>query len=107
MRSEGKRSMINCNQSIRQTISKKNSRNANGARREEREKEYMMLGLPMVGGLSTEFANVKKATTTEYDTITTTRTTLTTRIAEISGFLDFCRGDSGFLKEMSGFLEVA
>lgn len=112
VRSEGKRCVINHNHSVRRTISRKNSSGAGHAdpassQREEREKEYMMLGLPVVGGLSTEFANVKKAAAIDYDALVGASAVLGARVAETHSFLGTCGGGDGFVKEMKGFLEAA
>ncbi|KAI3997631.1 hypothetical protein MKX01_011048 [Papaver californicum] len=74
--------------------------------KEDREKEYMTLGLPIVGGLSTEFANVKRASTIDYEGFGNICTTLTKRVAETRKFMakiDVER--SGFVKEMKSFLD--
>lgn len=113
VRSEGKRCVINRNHSL----SRSSSRNSNGSipsenstSKGEREKEYMMLGLPVVGGISAEFSNVKKAATIDYDAFAGTCSALSARAAEIRELVSQCAADGGgggFLKEMKGFLEAA
>ncbi|KAF6174485.1 hypothetical protein GIB67_004679 [Kingdonia uniflora] len=112
VRSEGKRCVLNRNYSLsRNNSSRSNSGfNPNNEKsKEEREKEFMMLGLPVVGGLSVEFSNVKKAATIDYDTLVNASSTLTTRVAEIRKLLGFVidSNGGGFVMEMKGFLELA
>ncbi|OVA14333.1 Formin [Macleaya cordata] len=113
VRFEGKRCVINRNSSFGRSNSR--SSNSNGSNsdpplsKQEREKEYMMLGLPVVGGLSVEFSNVKKAATIDYEGFANICTTLTRRVTEIRQFItgiDAERG-GGFVREMIRFLEVA
>ncbi|KAI3900811.1 hypothetical protein MKW92_029769 [Papaver armeniacum] len=74
--------------------------------KEDREKEYMTLGLPIVGGLSTEFANVKKAATIDYEGFGNICTTLTKRVTETRKFTAKIEAErSGFVKEMKSFLD--
>ncbi|KAM0943196.1 putative formin, FH2 domain-containing protein [Dioscorea sansibarensis] len=107
VRSEGKRCVINRNQSMRRTSSiNSGSNNPDPIRREQREREYMMLGLPVVGGLGVEFANVKKAAGIDYELLVSTCSSLGMKVREIGDFLYTC-GSDGFVMEMKGFLEVA
>ncbi|RWW30936.1 hypothetical protein GW17_00004462 [Ensete ventricosum] len=105
IRSEGKRLVVNRNHSLRQsgisgpTLDRTTSR----AAREEREKEYIKLGLPIVGGISDEFANAKKAAGIDYDVLAGTCASLAARLAEIKRFVDTCGGD-GFVIEMRAFM---
>ncbi|THU70240.1 hypothetical protein C4D60_Mb08t22940 [Musa balbisiana] len=105
IRSEGKRLVVNRNHSLRQsgisgpTLDRTTSR----AAREEREKEYIKLGLPIVGGISDEFANAKKAAGIDYDVLAGTCASLGARLAEIRRFVDTCSGD-GFVIEMRAFM---
>jgi hypothetical protein len=112
VRSEGKRCVLSRNRSM----SRSSSRNSNSSNNreslttaEERDKEYKLLGLPMVGGLSAEFSNVKKAATIDYDTFASTSSDLTARAAEIRALNSQCANDrgGGFAREMEGFLEAA
>jgi hypothetical protein len=112
VRSEGKRCVLSRNRSLIRS----SSRSSNGSSypqssttNEEREKEYKLLGLPMVGGLSAEFSNVKKAATIDYDTFASTSSALTARAAEIRVLVSQCANDrgGGFSREMNGFLGAA
>lgn len=112
VRSEGKRCAMNRNSSFGRSSSRgsKGSSNAEGLTpKEEREKEYKMLGLPIVGGLSAEFSNVKKAATIEYDAFASMNSALTARAADIRQIVSQCATDieGGFVREMKGFLEEA
>ncbi|XP_043726219.1 formin-like protein 4 [Telopea speciosissima] len=116
VRSEGKRCLLNRNYSL----GRSNSRNSissvessvssqSGASNEEREKEYIMLGLPVVGGLSVEFSNVKKAAKIDYDSFAKVCPGLKTRVGEIRQFLGRLnmREGGGFVRNMKEFLEGA
>ncbi|WOL06653.1 formin-like protein 16 [Canna indica] len=112
IRSEGKRLAVNRNYSLRQqsgtggpALDRTTSRG--GGSREEREKEYIKLGLPIVGGISDEFASAKKAAGIEHDALAATCASLGARLAEIRGFLDACGGGDGFAREMRAFVERA
>ncbi|RVX10506.1 Formin-like protein 8 [Vitis vinifera] len=71
VRSEGKRCVLNRNRSLSRSSSQSSSNSSlyseNSTSREDREKEYIMIGLPVVGGLSAEFSNVKKAAVIDYN----------------------------------------
>ncbi|KAI3997633.1 hypothetical protein MKX01_011050 [Papaver californicum] len=115
VRFEGKRCVLNKNNNF----SRSNSRGgtSSGAfsgglnsdpslSKEDREKEYMTLGLPIVGGLSTEFANVKRAATIDYEGFGNICTTLTKRVAETRKFMAKIDAErSGFVKELKSFLD--
>ncbi|KAJ7953693.1 Formin-like protein [Quillaja saponaria] len=111
VRSEGKRCVLNRNRSMNRSSSRgsKSLNSEDSASEEEREKESIRLGLPMVGGLSSEFTNVKKAATIDYDTLTGTSSALTGRIAEIRRIVSECANDSRgrFVREMNIFLNNA
>ncbi|CAK9146267.1 unnamed protein product [Ilex paraguariensis] len=112
VRSEGKRCALNRNRSLSRNSSKSsNSGNLSSANllKEEREKEYKMLGLPIVGGLSAEFSNVKKAATIDYDSLAQTCSVLGARVAEMKKLvLQPAPGEGGgFVREMKGFLNSA
>ncbi|XP_047318704.1 formin-like protein 4 [Impatiens glandulifera] len=113
VRAEGKRCLINKSRSISRTNSQ-SSQNSNisTTSNQDKEKEYIMLGLPVVGGLSSEFGTVKKSATMDYDTLSKTYPSLITRLNEIQQILDKIKksgGDEGvgFAKEMKSFLELA
>lgn len=119
VRSEGRRCAINQNDSLDRSNSQrgKNSdpNSASQTPKEEKEeekenkkeKEYLMLGLPVLGGLSTEFYNVKKAAVIDHDSFINMCSTLTARVAEIQLLVASCsNGEKGrFVQEMKGFLE--
>ncbi|KAK4780817.1 hypothetical protein SAY87_016923 [Trapa incisa] len=76
--------------------------------KEDKDKEYIMLGLPVVGGLSAEFPNVKKAATIDYGSFTGFCAALQSRVSETKQLLRRCEEDGGrFPIEMMGFLESA
>ncbi|RZC80123.1 hypothetical protein C5167_042699 [Papaver somniferum] len=115
VRFEGKRCVLNKNNNF--TRSNSRGGTSSGAfsgglnsdpslSKEDREKEYMTLGLPIVGGLSTEFANVKKAATIDYEGFGNICTTLTKRVTETRKFTAKIEAErSGFVKEMKTFLD--
>ncbi|PKA65855.1 Formin-like protein 8 [Apostasia shenzhenica] len=114
VRSEGKHcAALNRSQSmIRRTGSRSagssGETEANRQAREEREREYIMLGLPAVGGLSVEFMNVKKAAAIDHDALAGGSSALAARVAEIRRFLQSSEEEEdGFAKEMKGFVEAA
>lgn len=116
VRAEGKRCVLNRNRSLSRTNSNNHgsSKYGNPAGHEnsqssdDREKEYIMLGLPIVGGLSSEFPNVKKAASIDYDVLDRTTKSLTAQIAEVRKVVMQCdAGEVGFSKEMKIFLGAA
>ncbi|CAM0944264.1 unnamed protein product [Alopecurus aequalis] len=117
VRAEGKRLAVNRNYSIRRSgslakssteggISVAAGSTFQGPKREERQNEYLNLGLPIVGGLSSEFANVKKAATMDYEVIAKECATLGSRLAGIKKLLEIC-GDDGFSRGLRGFVNAA
>ncbi|KAK9276224.1 hypothetical protein L1049_005755 [Liquidambar formosana] len=113
VRSEGKRCVLNKNRSLSRNSSRSSSSSSslhseNSESKEEREKEYIMLGLPVVGGISSEFSNVKKAATIDYNSFAATCSALTAHVAEIRQIVTQCAANGGgFAREMKGFLEAA
>jgi hypothetical protein len=116
VRAEGKRLAVNRNYTIRRSgslaktstdggISAAGS-TTQGPSREDRQNEYLNLGLPVVGGLSSEFANVKKAATVDYDTVVNECAVLATRLTAIKKLLETC-GDDGFSRGLRGFVNAA
>ncbi|WOL08853.1 hypothetical protein Cni_G17606 [Canna indica] len=104
VRSEGKRLVVNRSYSLRRSDSGASLERTTSRRgREEREREYAMLGLPIVGGLSDEFANLKKAAAMDYDALITMCPVLQSRVADIRRLLETC-GQGGFAKEMKSFV---
>ncbi|QCD90553.1 formin-like protein 8 [Vigna unguiculata] len=113
VRSEGKRAVLNRSHSL----SRSSSRNSNysddsqnsSASNEQRQKEYITLGLPVVGGISSEFSNVKKAAVTDYNAFVGSISALSARIVQIRELVSQCGNDKGgnFVREMNRFLENA
>ncbi|KAJ0254560.1 Formin-like protein 7 [Hirschfeldia incana] len=102
VRSEGKRAAMN----------KIKNDNASGdiadASREEQEIEFVKLGLPVIGGLSSEFTNVKKAAGIDYDSFVATTLSLGTRLKETKRLLDQSKGkEDGCLTKLRSFFESA
>ncbi|KAA8540879.1 hypothetical protein F0562_024983 [Nyssa sinensis] len=75
--------------------------------KEEKDKEYLILGLPALGALSIEFTNAKKAATIDYDSFSNMCSILMARVTEIRQLVTHCGNGErgGFVKEMKGFLE--
>lgn len=113
VRAEGKRCVLNRNQSLRRSNSQSTGKSTiptskNSSENDETEKEYMMLGLPIVGGLSSEFSNVKKAAAIDYDSLSKTCSMLTAQTSKIRSHLTQRDGVKGlFGKEMKKFLDAA
>ncbi|WMV28584.1 hypothetical protein MTR67_021969 [Solanum verrucosum] len=113
VRAEGKRCVLNRNQSMKRSNSQTTANSAiptskNTTENDETEKEYMMLGLPIVGGLSSAFSNVKKAAAIDYDLLSKTCPMLTAQISEIRTHLTQRDNVKGlFGKEMKKFLDAA
>lgn len=120
VRNEGRRCVMNRNNSLTRTNSQRNSSSSSSSSsnlnpeeaksKEEQEKEFLQLGLPVVGGLSAEFSSVKKAATLDYDTILSISTSMEARIAETRQLVLQCGADDGgraFVTEMKGFLAAA
>lgn len=96
VQTEGKRCLMNTNRDQDSDIGK-----------EEKDREYLMLGLPVLGGLSTDFSNVKKAATLDYESFMSISPNLSGRVHEIRELVTKCgeSGRDGFVKEMKEFLE--
>ncbi|KAL6983597.1 hypothetical protein U1Q18_016979 [Sarracenia purpurea var. burkii] len=112
VRSEGKRCAMNRNRSLSRSSTQSSNGSTqnsdNSASTDERERDYIMLGLPVVGGLSSEFSNLKKAAATvDYDSFAKTGSVLAAGISETQGLLIGDGGGEGFVREMKGFLEIA
>ncbi|XP_030553657.1 formin-like protein 4 [Rhodamnia argentea] len=112
VRSEGKRCALNRNYSLSRTSSHRSTGSStdseNSQPKDERENEYIMLGLPVVGGLSSDFSNVKKAATIDYDSFASSCAALGLGIAEIRQVADLCTSDgSGLGEELRRFIASA
>ncbi|XP_039019829.1 formin-like protein 4 isoform X2 [Hibiscus syriacus] len=111
VRSEGKKCFISRSHSLSRSSSTRNNNNTTGnsTAKVDREKEYVMLGLPVVGGLSTEFTNVNKAATIDFNTLLGTCSALAARVEETKHLVLQCMADGkgGFVQEMKGFVDEA
>lgn len=108
VRAEGKRCVLNRNRSLSRASSNGGAQSSdNAALKDEREREYMMLGLPVIGGLSAEFSNVKKAAVLDHDALAKSISALAAQVMEIRKIMQKCGGDGGFAREMNGFLDTA
>ncbi|XP_044488791.1 formin-like protein 4 [Mangifera indica] len=108
VRAEGRR-CVNTNNSLSRGSSRSSINSDYSTPKEDKEKEYITLGLPVVGGLSAEFSNVIKAATIDYETFSSTCSSLSARATENRELVSECSADGreGFVKEMKGFLEAA
>ncbi|XP_009138562.1 formin-like protein 7 isoform X2 [Brassica rapa] len=98
VRSEGKRAAMN----------KISGGGIADASREEQEIEFIKLGLPIIGGLSSEFTNVKKAAGVDYDSFIATTLALGTRLKETKRLLEQSKGkEDGCLTKLTSFFESA
>ncbi|XP_042500116.1 formin-like protein 4 [Macadamia integrifolia] len=110
VRYEGKRCLINRNYSLGRSNSRKsNSSVSQSAGANEDKEEYVRLGLPVVGGLSVEFSNVKKSAKIGYDALVKVCPVLKARVDEIRQFLGGfnMREGGGFVRDMKEFLKAA
>ncbi|OMO57288.1 hypothetical protein CCACVL1_25855 [Corchorus capsularis] len=110
VRSEGKKCYISRTHSLSRSSSRNSTSNSdNSTTKEDREKEYITLGLPVVGGLSADFTNVKKAATIDFSIFSSSCSALSARVAEIKRLVSQCLADGkgGFVKEMKGFIDDA
>ncbi|KAL2253529.1 formin-like protein 4 [Sesamum indicum] len=111
VRAEGKRCVLNRNRSLSRTSSQSSNSGSQSldqfASKDDKEREYMMLGLPVIGGLSAEFTNVKKAATLDFDLLVKTSSALAAQVVETRTIVVKCRPDGGFAGEMNGFLDTA
>ncbi|CAH8297615.1 unnamed protein product [Eruca vesicaria subsp. sativa] len=100
VRSEGKRCVL-----IRRSNSISSSNTPQAAMsKEEQEKEFLKLGLPIVGGLSSEFTNVKKAASVDYDTVVATCSALEVRAKDARKVIAECEGGR-FVEKMMTFFD--
>ncbi|BAT74621.1 Formin-like protein [Vigna angularis] len=114
VRSEGKRVALNRNGSLRSSSSRSSS-SSNGnyennvASNELIEREYTTLGLPIVGGISSELSNVKKAAQIDYNNLVNSISALSTRLVKVQELVSLCGNneEGHFVKEMDHFLRNA
>ncbi|XP_019422680.1 PREDICTED: formin-like protein 8 isoform X2 [Lupinus angustifolius] len=99
VRSEGKHAALSRNSSG----SSENSVVSN----EQIQREYITLGLSIVGGVSSEFSNVKKAALTDHNSFVGSISALTARMVEIKQLVSQCGSDEegNFVTGMNHFLE--
>ncbi|KAI3516340.1 hypothetical protein L1887_15254 [Cichorium endivia] len=72
--------------------------------------EGLQEGLPVVGGVSSEFFNVKKAAGIDFDAFSKSCLGLRNQLAEIKKSMEECGGDrrrGGFVREIARFVEDA
>ncbi|CAA7014381.1 unnamed protein product [Microthlaspi erraticum] len=110
VRSEGKRCVLNRrSHSLTRSSSSssgKSNTSAQAMSKEEQEKEFLKLGLPIVGGLSSEFSNVKKAACVDYETVVATCSALEVRARDARVVIAECEEEGGrFVKKMTTFLD--
>ncbi|WOH13575.1 hypothetical protein DCAR_0833085 [Daucus carota subsp. sativus] len=114
IRAEGKHCVINRSHSL--SHSSRNIRNSGGQILEksmpikDMENKYIMLGLPIVGGISHQFPNVKKAAILDYDALNKACSTLSDNVAEIRQLVGECAisgGGEGFIQKMKSFIEAS
>ncbi|TKY58576.1 Formin protein 8 [Spatholobus suberectus] len=110
VRSEGKRVALNRNGSLSSSSGRSSNSNGNyennAASNELIEREYVTLGLPVVGGISSELSNAKKAAQIDYNNLIGSISALSTRLVGIQELVSLCgNGEGGyFVKEMDYFL---
>ncbi|PIN18046.1 Rho GTPase effector BNI1 [Handroanthus impetiginosus] len=104
VRAEGKRCVLNRNRSLSRTNSQSSDQSVST---DDSEREYMMLGLPVIGGLSAEFSNVKKVADLDYDLLIKTISALESQVHELRKEVAKYGPDEGFAREMNGFLDTA
>nr|XP_043606850.1 formin-like protein 4 [Erigeron canadensis] len=103
VRSEGKRCNIKRNHSSSRSVGGLST----GA---FTENYYIKLGLPVVGGVSSEFSNVKKAAAIDYDALSKSCSGLSDHLSEITETVKECDRDGNggcLVSEMLTFLKVA
>lgn len=109
VRSEGKRVALNRSGSLSRSSSRSSNSNGNyeisSASNELLERDYITLGLPIVGGISSELSNVKKAAQIDYSNLVGSISTLSSRLVGIQELVSLCGNEGGyFVKEMEHFL---
>ncbi|KAG6481481.1 hypothetical protein ZIOFF_058085 [Zingiber officinale] len=99
VRSEGKPLVVNHNHDHGSTTLDRTTSWGSVGTREEREKDYIKLGLPVIGGISDEFASIKKVVGVFPNSLADTCASLGASLTEIKQFLDSC-GSDGFMREI-------
>ncbi|GER54862.1 formin-like protein [Striga asiatica] len=111
VRAEGKRCVLNKSRGGSSKTSSQRS-DFSGSQspeqsKDDREREYMMLGLPVIGGLSAEFSNVKRAAALDYDFLAKSMAALSEKVNSVRELVSRCGDGGGFVREMKGFLDTA
>ncbi|KAJ7945927.1 Formin-like protein [Quillaja saponaria] len=109
-RSEGRHCLLNKKSRVPNSNSQRSKideLNSDILSPEEGDREYLMLGLPVLGSLNVELSEVKKAASIEYDSFISMSSTLGARAAEVRQVITCCGNGErgGFVKEIKGFLE--
>ncbi|XP_075473539.1 formin-like protein 4 [Primulina tabacum] len=103
VRAEGKRCVIDRNHSVNRTNSHSGKAESQKTDKllpkDDKEREYMMLGLPIIGGLSSEFSNVKKSAALDYDLLVKTVSSLSEQVVETQKVVAQCKDNGGFAKK--------
>ncbi|GAB4839899.1 hypothetical protein Ancab_020608 [Ancistrocladus abbreviatus] len=110
VRNEGRRCVMTRNNSWSLSSNTNSSTKAeDSTSKEEREREFIKLGLPVVGGLSAQFSDVKVAASIDKDSLTSSITSLTAKVDEFRQLVVQCgtNGGGGFFKVMKDFLKAA
>ncbi|XP_061369645.1 formin-like protein 8 [Gastrolobium bilobum] len=110
VQSEGRRQAMYQNHNLHISngeTSNINEPNSDRVIQQEAEKKYQMLGLQVLGGLSDELSEAKKAASIEYQNFITMCSTLNAHVIEIRQIITCCGNTEkgGFINEMKGFLE--
>ncbi|KAG5230092.1 formin protein [Salix suchowensis] len=110
VRSEGRRRVLNRSHSMERSniqIKISSDLNSDTLTEEERNKEYLLSGLPALRDMIAEFSDVRRAAAVEFDSFINTCSTLTARVTETRQLV-VNSGNSeagGFVMGMKGFLE--
>ncbi|KAF9667806.1 hypothetical protein SADUNF_Sadunf15G0061700 [Salix dunnii] len=110
VRSEGRRRVLNRSHSMERSNSQtkiNSDLNSDTLTEEERNKEYLLLGLPALRDMIAEFSDVRRAAAIEFDSFINACSSLTARVTETRQLvLNFGKCEAGgFVMEMKGFLE--
>ncbi|XP_074276215.1 formin-like protein 4 [Silene latifolia] len=106
VRNEGKRCVMKRVRHSSQT----NPTSVDVISKEEREKEFLRLGLPVIERSGSKLPNVLKSASINYDTLSNISTTMGSQVAETRQHMLQCGADGGreeFIKEMKEFLQEA
>ncbi|XP_006856916.2 formin-like protein 4 [Amborella trichopoda] len=103
VRAEGKRCVLNRDNSFHRRAPPSSS----SMEKDDREVEYLRLGLPVVGGISVEFSNVKKAAGLDPDLLNFGCELLSAKVGKVKAVVVGKCGGDGFEVSMKGFLEQA